>query len=102
MTRGKETAVRDLVEKLCLGGRQWVAVDHWEADRCATGFAHQRDRRRLVYVSTFGMQPGRFHYECEASGRKNPEDYATVSEGDNVTFDELVEVMEGHLDEQRA
>ncbi len=54
-------------------------------------------QRGLAYVSTFGMQPNRFHDKCEASSGKNPEDYETISEGDNVTFDELVEVMERHL-----
>jgi hypothetical protein len=58
----KVDAIEELLARLSIQERGWVVVDHWEADRCATGIASVRDSRRLVYVSVFERLPDRYAY----------------------------------------
>ena len=97
MSMAKDQSILDLVALLELSAHVWTTVDNWEADFCAVGIATTSDFRRLVYVSTFDLPPGRYNYECEAPSGPSPEDYATIRSGNNVDFDTLQEVIEAHL-----
>jgi hypothetical protein len=97
MPLAKDQGILDLLTKLDLSERGWTIADHWEADLCAVGVALADDPRRLVYVSTYDMEPGRFNYECETSDESIPDDYTTTETGENVDFDTLLAVMQRHL-----
>ncbi len=99
----KDKSIADLVAALHLRERGWVLVqpDPWDADLTAIGIARASDPRRLVYVSTFKMAPGRYYYECEAPTGPDPADYVVESEADDVSFDELLKAMTRHLSTRR-
>ena len=97
MTIMKSKEILDLVEKLELDVRGWRIVDHWEADLCAIGVAKASAPGRLVYVSTYEKELGRYDFECEISAGENLEDYITTETGDGVDFATLLAVMERHL-----
>lgn len=93
----KDQTVKSLIEHLDLPRRGWTVVDHWEADLCAIGVASLRNTRRLVYVSTFGTEDGRFDYQCEVASGASVDEYRITRSGNNVSLRELIEVMEEHL-----
>ncbi|MCB9612053.1 MAG: hypothetical protein H6721_26075 [Sandaracinus sp.] len=93
----KDETIRTLLERLELARRGWQVVDHWEADRQAIGIATKRDRRHLVYVSTYSRAPGRFYYECETPSGRDETAYATTAAGEDVDYDTLVKALEAHL-----
>ena len=93
----KDSSIVDLLDALNLESRAWEVVDHWEGDLCATGVAARQDRRRLVYVSTFDHEPGRYSYQCEIPNGPDEVDYRAVRSGENVTLRELIDAMELHL-----
>jgi hypothetical protein len=97
MNLEKDQGILDLLTKLDVSERGWTIADHWEADLCAVGIALADDPRRLVYVSTYDMEPGRYNYECEESNGLTPEDYSTTETGENVDFHTLLAVMQRHL-----
>jgi hypothetical protein len=97
MTAHKDRAIRELITRLDLTSKGWVMVDHWEADLQAIGIAAKRDPRRLVYVSTFSGDQGRFDYQCETPMGPDDVDYSTTASGENVGFDALLRVLETHL-----
>jgi hypothetical protein len=97
MSEEKDSSIGDLVAALALGARGWVLVDHWPADRCAIGIASERDRRRLVYVSTYGKEPGRFAYDCEAPCGPDVTDFRSVDARQDASLPELLAVIERHL-----
>jgi hypothetical protein len=97
MNLAKDQEILDLLAKLSLSERGWTVADHWEADLCAVGVALAEDPRRLVYISTYDMEPGRYNYECEAPNETIPDDYTTTETGENVDFDTLLAVMQRHL-----
>lgn len=93
----KHRSICKLVERLRPADRGWAIVDHWDADLCAIGIAHPRRLRRLVYVSTWRMRPGRYSYECEAPSGPKETDYEVVETGEDVDFVTLTSVMARHL-----
>jgi hypothetical protein len=97
MNEWKDASIRDLVGELDLDARNWVVVDHWEADQCAISIASRRDPRRLVYVSSDGKQPRRFAYQCEVPSGPEETDYRTVDAAHDVSVPELIAVLERHL-----
>ena len=99
MRLNKETASLELVDRLNLQTRDWVVVDHWDADRCAIGIARRGDERRLVYVSCFDQEPGKYNYECETPDGPDLDDYRTTGEGQSVEFADLVRRLEDHLNQ---
>lgn len=94
----KEKLLISLIEKLDLPSRGWTIVDHWESDLCSIGFAAQDNPRQLVYVSIFNTEKGKYNYECEEPVGENPEDYITSSDGENVAYEDLVRILEIHLE----
>ncbi|HTN99286.1 MAG TPA: hypothetical protein VL068_01320 [Microthrixaceae bacterium] len=74
-------------------------INHWDGDDCAVGIARSGIPRRLVYVSTFEKSPDRYAYECETPVGPNDSDCEVVWRSDDVTYDELLQVIEGHLGE---
>lgn len=92
-----DESIVDLLQRLELDRRAWVIVDHWEADLTAIGLASPTDVRRLVYVSTFGLEPGRYAFESEVGRGEGDESYKVVDSGGDVSFGRLVEALEQHL-----
>ncbi|MGL4464112.1 MAG: hypothetical protein ACRDD1_18405 [Planctomycetia bacterium] len=81
-----------------LGPEAFVLADHWASDRCAVGVASRRDPGVLVYISCHGDSPDRFGYELERPrplGDDFP--YRVVGRAADVSFDELADVVAGHL-----
>jgi hypothetical protein len=97
MSLAKDQSILDVLARLALPSRDWTTVDNWDADLCAIGIASKQHPRRLVYISTYGRERGRYDYQCEEPTGREPEDYATVNRGENVEFSTLVEVIEKHL-----
>lgn len=93
----KHASIRSLIARLELRERGWVAVDHWEADRCAIGIAREGDRARLVYVSTFDRGDGRYFFACEMAPTESDRVYRESAEGECATYAELVDVLVRHL-----
>jgi hypothetical protein len=73
-------------------------VDHWEGDAYAIGVTRSVQPRRLVYISTFGNENGRYDFECEVPSGPAETDYDTTNRGQNVTYEELLLALEQHLD----
>lgn len=94
---GKDERIQWLIARLALAARGWIIVDHWEADLCATGIASTNDPARLVYVSVFDKADGLFDYETEFAPRSESELYSPGDGGVDVSFDELLLVIERHL-----
>ncbi len=93
----KDQTIEDLVAVLPMSGNAGVVVDHWDADLCAIGIARADRPGRLVYVSTFGRDRGRYDYQCELPGGSGDDDYLTTAAGDDVDFEFLLEVIKKHL-----
>ena len=95
----KHGSILSLLEQLPLEGRGWIVEDHWEGDLCAVGIVNPRLPGRLVYVSTYGKQTGRYYYECEVPHPEYPDDsQEAVEMGEDVGFSDLLKVMRHHLD----
>jgi hypothetical protein len=97
MSASKDQAVLNLLAKLPTALRGWIAVDHWDADRCAIGIAQKESPRHLVYISTFGKKQFEYDYECEKPVGGAGEDYETVERGSDVGFEVLLQAIERHL-----
>jgi len=99
MMISKDDSIVTLLDQLNIQERGWTICDHWEADLCAIGISPQSSPRKLVYVSTFGKSAGKYDYECEKLRLSFDDeiDYDTVSEGCDVTFSELVDVMQHYF-----
>ncbi|MCB9601487.1 MAG: hypothetical protein H6721_13535 [Sandaracinus sp.] len=97
MTHQKDETIRALLARLELGRRGWHVVDHWDADLQAIGIATERDRRHLVYVSTFSRAPGRFDYECKTPSGPDETDRVATAAGEDVDYETLVKALEAHL-----
>jgi hypothetical protein len=93
----KDESVNELLRILPLRANGWVVVDHWDADLCAVGIAHESCRRRLVYISTYGKQKGIYDFECEIPAGPEASDYSTVERGENVNIETLLDVIRRHL-----
>ncbi|MBN8610866.1 MAG: hypothetical protein J0L92_09800 [Deltaproteobacteria bacterium] len=94
----KHESILALIARLDLPSRGWAVMDHWEADLCALGVTSAAHPGRLVYVSTFRFGPDRYHYALELPPRDPNDVYLPAGEGDDVTFEELLDVMIEHLD----
>ncbi|WP_143195358.1 hypothetical protein [Archangium sp. Cb G35] len=93
----KDESIVELLARLSMDERGWVIEDHWNADLMAVGIAHPSDRRRLVYVSTFGKENGRYDYACEVPTGPEPADFATSDSGEDVEYRALLAAIERHL-----
>ncbi|ANM30873.1 hypothetical protein ABI59_16760 [Acidobacteria bacterium Mor1] len=93
----KDDSIKHLLQWLRLDERGWVLADHWDADLGATGIAHRDHPRRLVYVSSFQNDFGRYYYECEVPAGDEPTDYKVTATGENLSREELLAVLERHL-----
>jgi len=78
-----------------VNSQQYQVVDHWDADLFAVGVAAPDESRRLVYVSTYRQEQGRYVVECEVPGEE--QGYRVPSRGDGVPFDEVVAMILRHL-----
>jgi len=93
----KLLAIEQLLAHLELARRGWVVQDHWEGDQAAIGIAAGADRSRLVYVSVYGKEHGKYDFECEFAPTAEGEAYRTGSRGEDVEMDELLRVLAAHL-----
>lgn len=95
----KDKSIVDLVERLNLERRKWQILNEWEMDLCAIGFVKQGNNNRWVYVCTYGLEDGRFNYDCDLrSGTSEGSDVMTVESQRNVEYTQLLEAMERYLD----
>jgi hypothetical protein len=78
-----------------LDSERYQVIDHWDADLFAIGLAALGEPRRLVYVSAFGQESGRYVVECEEPD--GDKDYQVAGRGEAATFDEVVEMIRRHL-----
>jgi hypothetical protein len=94
----KDTSITDLLAALPMRERGWVPVqpDPWDADLMAIGVARPDAPRRLVYISTFGLPPGRYYFECETPVGPDPTDHVVEEEGEG-DLDRLLSAMIRHL-----
>lgn len=93
----KDSAIVTLLSALDLDKRGWTVVDYWEADATAIGIARAAAPRRLVYVSTFNKDKGRYDYECEVPSGSDETEYDSTDHGSSVAYTDLVRVLEKHL-----
>ncbi|MFY0530539.1 hypothetical protein ACN28I_47690 [Archangium gephyra] len=93
----KDKRILALLARLPMNERGWVIVDHWDADLMAVGIAHPSDVRRLVYVSTFKKENGRYDYECEVPTGAGPDHFTTSDRGEDVEEGALLAALERHL-----
>lgn len=94
----KHESVLEMLAQLSavLNPSGWEVVDHWEADLHAVGIARRGQPEVLVYVSTYGLPPGRFSCECEPAGCRGAVAGA-LGTAEGIDFKTLVSVIEGHL-----
>lgn len=97
MNAGKDKTVHQLLTKLPMASRGWIAVDYWDADRCAIGIARKERPRHLVYISTYGKKQLEYDYECEQPVGNAIEEYETVERGRDVDFEALLQAIGRHL-----
>ena len=93
----KDQSILDLLTQLQLDERGLIPIDHWDADLCAIGIIRKGDSRRLVYISTYDKQPGRYFYECEEAAGLQSDEYTVTGSEDDVDFDRLLYALENHL-----
>lgn len=93
----KDKRILELLARLPMNERGWVIVDHWDADLMAVGIAHPADVRRLVYVSTFKKENGRYDYECEVPTGPEPGNFTTSECGEDVDDGALLAALDRHL-----
>ena len=92
------TVLRNLKRRFGVGA--FAIVDEWDADRCAIGIARPSDLERLVYISTWNKPSDLFYVEIES---RDP--IEAIESGDpqlperreNADFDELVDIIQKHL-----
>lgn len=94
-----ESILRALDElRLRLGPDAFVVRDFWSADLFATGIASINDPDRLVYLSTFRTQQGRYDVSLELpSGEAPPLPYTPAGEWTDVGIEELIMLVRRHL-----
>ena len=100
----KDKAIIQVLDKLRARSEvgAFDVVDHWNADLCAIGIARTDDHGVLVYISTFGKREGEYFVSLELPPRPGEEQWANhpytpAGEQDAKTFDELVEIIQGHF-----
>jgi hypothetical protein len=92
----KSKRIRMLLNKLQLKENSWIVQDYWESDLDAIGIASKEKPDHIVYVNIFGKANGLYYYECEVP--KDSNDYEVVDKGDNVSFEQLSEIINKHLE----
>lgn len=93
----KDESILALLQHLELEHRDWIVVDHWDSDRTAIGIARRDAPRRLVYISTFEKQPGRFFFERETPAGLNETEFTTSTPVEDGSLEELIAALESHL-----
>jgi hypothetical protein len=98
----KDASIVDLLTRLehVLGAGSFVVADYWDADLCAIGIASAADSNAVVYLSTYGPAPDRFHFECElVNPNAGPDEmpYKVSEEREDASFDELVAAIRRHF-----
>ncbi len=101
----KDESVIRLLDRLRsrLGAGAFDVVDYWEADLCAVGIARPDSHGVLVYVCTYGRTDDRYFVSLELpapAGSDMP--YAAAGEQDAASFEELLEIIQRHFDNDRA
>ena len=93
----KDESIIRLLDDLRPESHGWVVVDYWDGDRCAVGIGSRREPERLVYISTHRKDAGRFYFEAEAPDSGMEVGYRVVARGEDVSFEELLDVLVAHL-----
>src|SRR6266545_2033929 len=95
----KVPEIRDLIAKLRRGtdSSSWSLVDHWEADSFAIGITQTAKPSRILYISAFGRQRGRFYYEVETSTKRSRTGSRVDVRRENATYKEVLAALTRHL-----
>lgn len=95
----KDPRIRELLRglKASMAAGSYQIMDHWDADACAIGIASLEDPWRLVYVSTYDQEGGKYAFECEAPMGSGSGDYQTIDQGDGLRLDDLLLKIRVHL-----
>ncbi len=94
----KDPSMTNLIATLALSDREWRIVDDWEADLCAIGITSEAANGKLVYICTFGKEPGTFDYDCDIpTGTSDPSGFQTVASGKDANLNTLESVLETWL-----
>lgn len=80
-----------------IDSQRYQVVDHWDADLCAVGIAAVEDMGRLVYVSTYSLDPGQYSVECEIPDEDDPIGYRVAARREDIPLDEVVAMIRCHL-----
>lgn len=92
----KDDSISKVLGRLNLSQLGWEIVDHWDADVCAIGIGRP-GTGRLVYISTFQKADGLYDYQCEVPSSDADSPFSTTDEGQDVSFERLLEVLSRHL-----
>lgn len=92
----KEECIKNLLKYLLTKYPELIVRDLWEGDNCATGLVN-RSETKLVYISTWEKPKGLFFVAMETSFTNINEKYDQVENFENVTIDELEELVKKHL-----
>ena len=105
----KDKSIIRLLEQLRarLGPTAFDVVDHSQVDLCATGVARPDNHGVLVYISTFGKREGEYFVSLELPPQPGDEQcanhpYTPAGEHRVEGFDELVQTIRKHFDDNRA
>ena len=97
MSLEKDLSVRRFLEAADLDARGLAILDHWEADRYAIGIARADNHERLVYISTWQREAGRFRVELETSALNDPAGYVTEHTSEDCDQAHAVRLIKSFL-----
>lgn len=74
-------------------------IDYIKSDKMAIYIGNYIEEDRVVFISTFNLEKGKYYYECELPKINENTKFPTVVEKkDNVDFNQLVNAIKKHLD----
>lgn len=97
MFESKHASVHALLRQLPVAENNWKIVDFWDADTLAIGISTSGVDDRLVYISISSTQSDLYYFECEVANDYTNDEYSVMSSGENITYEELMEVLTTHL-----
>ena len=72
-------------------------VDYWDGDNCATGIVKKGDRTKLVYISTYNMNPDYFYCEFEVGDIDFEDRCETIKEFEDIHYLEMLDSIKSFL-----
>lgn len=80
-----------------------LAVDHWDADKCAVGVARPENPQQLAYISTHGREHQRYFVELESPPSGDSDmPYTMVGRHKDADRETLLKIVHQHLSVLRS